>query len=487
MATYNITMQRYNGTSWDELRPKTSAAQVIQSTTQVFLHPTTNKINDKAFGTLKDSVWTPDSITLYGSDISLTSSDSTTISSKISSIDTSLAKCITSSSAFTATDEILVTATTSGRTAKTSGYFIETTFTGANTNVPTSGAVATYLGSWSGTSNITKVGTITSGTWNGSTISISKGGTGATTASAARTNLGLGTAATYTATNSASDITSATSTTTKLPTTYAVQQYVADVKITYKIVWLKSDYESTTEPTTAILANIPAGVVVKYKNGAATATGTLTAEAAQVNKILMVYDVHGTQDAYDEYLCVADADEYKWEKLGNTDIDLSGYVKADSSWTTNQLLIAKDNNTAKSYYNVSTSGDYIQSSDNTHIPTTKAVNDFCYNKFTGSNKIVTLGTITTGIWNGSTIGSDYIANLASSKITAMTNYLKATSSSAITTTDSLNTAIGKLEYKADNNATNITSLTNRAQIFWSTSTSVTGAKNGDFVFVYSAA
>jgi hypothetical protein len=35
------------------------------------------------------------------------------------------------------------------------------------------------------------VGTITTGTWNGSTISIGSGGTGATSASSARTNLGL--------------------------------------------------------------------------------------------------------------------------------------------------------------------------------------------------------------------------------------------------------------------------------------------------------
>lgn len=41
-------------------------------------------------------------------------------------------------------------------------------------------------------SSLTGVGTITSGTWSGTTIAIAKGGTGGTTASTARTNLGLG-------------------------------------------------------------------------------------------------------------------------------------------------------------------------------------------------------------------------------------------------------------------------------------------------------
>ena len=43
---------------------------------------------------------------------------------------------------------------------------------------------------------ITGVGTLTAGTWNATTIALTYGGTGATTAAGARTNLGLGTMAT---------------------------------------------------------------------------------------------------------------------------------------------------------------------------------------------------------------------------------------------------------------------------------------------------
>ena len=55
----------------------------------------------------------------------------------------------------------------------------------------------TALSTWTGTNKITTLGTITTGTWNGTTIAVANGGTGATDAAGARTNLGLGTAATY--------------------------------------------------------------------------------------------------------------------------------------------------------------------------------------------------------------------------------------------------------------------------------------------------
>lgn len=49
----------------------------------------------------------------------------------------------------------------------------------------------TALSTWAGSSNITTVGTIATGTWGGTTIAVNKGGTGATTESGARTSLGL--------------------------------------------------------------------------------------------------------------------------------------------------------------------------------------------------------------------------------------------------------------------------------------------------------
>ena len=48
----------------------------------------------------------------------------------------------------------------------------------------------TALSTWAGSTNITTLGTVTTGTWNGTQVAVSHGGTGATTAADARENLG---------------------------------------------------------------------------------------------------------------------------------------------------------------------------------------------------------------------------------------------------------------------------------------------------------
>lgn len=53
--------------------------------------------------------------------------------------------------------------------------------------------------------------------------------------------------------------------------------------------------------------------------------------------IYLVAHSHGTQDIYDEYIWLAETNTY--EKIGNTDIDLSAYVKSSelTAITTNDL------------------------------------------------------------------------------------------------------------------------------------------------------
>lgn len=77
-----------------------------------------------------------------------------------------------------------------------------------------------------------------------------------------------------------------------------------------------------------VAANIPAGVVVNY-NGTPT-TGTLSADDAQAGAFYLVKSSTSTSegplDVYDEYVPVGSASEKSWEKIGDTQVDLSNVV-----------------------------------------------------------------------------------------------------------------------------------------------------------------
>lgn len=69
-----------------------------------------------------------------------------------------------------------------------------------------------------------------------------------------------------------------------------------------------------------------------------------TASSDQVGKIYLVPHNHATRDIYDEYIVVRSGAAapyiYTWEKLGNTDIDLAGYV-SDVSYASGTLSQTK--------------------------------------------------------------------------------------------------------------------------------------------------
>ena len=48
-----------------------------------------------------------------------------------------------------------------------------------------------------------------------------------------------------------------------------------------------------------------------------------TASESTQKGIYLIADNHGTGDSYDEYVTVKSGDTYSWEKIGNTDIDIS--------------------------------------------------------------------------------------------------------------------------------------------------------------------
>ena len=98
--------------------------------------------------------------------------------------------------------------------------------------------------------------------------------------------------------------------------------------VSFNIVWTQTDYASSTAPTAAKLATIPAGVVVYYNSGANSATGTLAASDDTAGKFYLVYSKtqSGSLDAFDEYAVVGESPSQTWEKIGDTQIDLSGVV-----------------------------------------------------------------------------------------------------------------------------------------------------------------
>ena len=100
--------------------------------------------------------------------------------------------------------------------------------------------------------------------------------------------------------------------------------------VSFNIVWTAADYASSTAPTAEKLAGIPEGIVVYYNNGASSATGTLDAGQATPGAFYLIYSAtqtsEGPDDKYDEYVPVGSGSEKDWEKIGDTQIDLSNVV-----------------------------------------------------------------------------------------------------------------------------------------------------------------
>ena len=109
-----------------------------------------------------------------------------------------------------------------------------------------------------------------------------------------------------------------------------------------------SGWDGTSEPT---VGNIPAGVTVTY-NGT-DYTGTLTANNATPGAFYLVKSGDDAPDIYSEYVPVGPAGNKTWEKLGDTQIDLTDIVTnvtldkqtasvigADSTFTITQPTIS---------------------------------------------------------------------------------------------------------------------------------------------------
>ena len=110
--------------------------------------------------------------------------------------------------------------------------------------------------------------------------------------------------------------------------TYDIKDAVARQMISGGVSFIVA-WDGTSEPT---VANIPAGVSVQYEG--TTYTGTLSANDAQAGAFYLVASSTITtgspSDTYDEYVPVGTAGSKTWEKIGDTQVDLSDVVRSIS-------------------------------------------------------------------------------------------------------------------------------------------------------------
>lgn len=95
-----------------------------------------------------------------------------------------------------------------------------------------------------------------------------------------------------------------------------------------------------TTPTESSDKYITSGGVKSYVDNAISAvkqfqyevvTELPTPSKDTMGKIYLVKDVHSAQDNYDEFITIEVDGTYSFEKIGNTDIDLSGYVTTSTT------------------------------------------------------------------------------------------------------------------------------------------------------------
>jgi hypothetical protein len=223
----------------------------------------------------------------------------------------------------------------------------------------------TALSTWAGSNNLTSVGTISTGIWSGTSVAITNGGTGATNAAAARSNLGL-----VIGTNVQAPLIAGTDYQTPLTagSSYLVPNSnitaASKTKITYDVKGLVT---GGADATTADIA---------------PSTDRNYVTDAQKSGVLSNTSGINTGDET--------ASSIK-TKLGIT--TLSG------SNTGDQTIVLTGDVTG------SGSGSFSTSIGNSKITNSMLAGSIASSKLIGTD-INTVGTITTGTWSGSVIGSN---------------------------------------------------------------------------------
>jgi hypothetical protein len=106
-----------------------------------------------------------------------------------------------------------------------------------------------------------------------------------------------------------------------------------DVTVPTKVSQLTNDNGFQTQSQVQSLINSAVGNIASIRYEKVTSLPATGSNGV----IYLVAHSHGTQDIYDEYIWLSETKTY--EKIGNTDIDLSAYVKKSelTAITTNDL------------------------------------------------------------------------------------------------------------------------------------------------------
>ena len=348
---------------------------------------------------------------------------------------------------------------------------------------------ATTLGSSVVSSSLTSVGTITSGTWNGTTIAVANGGTGTTngsitgsgaltfTAGGSNTSISLVPQGTGTVDVGSKRITSVAEPTQA--TDAATKNYVDAVKTGLDVK--DSVRVATTANLTATYSNGSSGVGATLTNSGTQAALTIDSIALSVGDRVLVKDqTTGLQNGFYKVTTVGTVST-NWVLTRSTDADEAAevtpgaftFVEEGTNGGSNGYVCTNTGSitigtTAVSFVQFSgagqvIAGDGLTKSGNTinavgtsnRISITADAIDISAS-YVGQSSITTLGTIATGTWQGSVVGATYGGtgvNNGSSTITlggslttsgAYTTTLTATGNTSITlpTTGTLATLAG---------------------------------------------
>ena len=177
--------------------------------------------------------------------------------------------------------------------------------------------------------------------------------------------------------------------------------------------------------STPVPGNIPYGVTVTYQG--TDYTGTLAADSATAGAFYLVRSstAVGTSDVYDEYVPVGPSGSKSWEKIGDTQVDLSNVVTNVSLSKSTDTVLGADTTFTAASSSVTFSGG------TTDVALGEATT------FALTSGTVTHGTPTTDTVLGT--GTTFTVTDPTITVTPSTTYVKASASGASTAWDSKDT------------------------------------------------